>query len=72
MARVALSPEFEAPAPGGQALRLAQVACTLDQFESIQGVRFVIDGEPVAVVVDGGSVVDRPVTCASYGSLLGR
>lgn len=70
VARVELSPEFEAPAPGGQALRLAQIACTLDQFESVGGVRFVIDGELVGVLVDGGAVVDRPVTCGSYASLL--
>lgn len=70
VARVDLSRQFEAPTDGGQALRLAQVTCTLDQFDSVQGVRFSIDGELVGVLSGGGAVVDEPVTCADYRRLL--
>ncbi len=49
-ATVDLSRAFESG--GGTAsltLRLAQVACTLDQFESVTGVRFALAGSVISV-----------------------
>ncbi len=51
-------------------LRLTQVACTLDQFESVEGVRFALEGELLNVFSGDGIVVDRPVSCASYRTYL--
>ena len=72
VARVDLSHQFEAGGGGlGLALRLAQVTCTLDQFESVRGVRFAIDGALVSVLSGDGVVLDKPVTCESYREALG-
>ena len=49
-------------------LRLAQVTCTLDQFESITGVRFALAGKPISVFSGEGIVLDKPVTCSSYAA----
>jgi hypothetical protein len=71
VAEVDLSKAFES---GGGTLsltmRLAQVTCTLDQFDSVRGVRFSLDGKLVNVFSGDGIVVDQPVTCAGYGDLL--
>jgi len=71
VAEVDLSKAFES---GGGTLsltmRLAQVTCTLDQFDSVRGVRFALDGKLVNVFSGNGIVLDRPVTCAGYGDLL--
>ena len=71
VARVDLSGAFES---GGGTLsltmRLAQVTCTLDQFDSVRGVRFSLDGKLVNVFSGNGIVLDQPVTCAGYGDLL--
>ena len=71
VARVDLSGAFES---GGGTLsltmRLAQVTCTVDQFDSVTGVRFALDGKLVNVFSGNGIVLDRPVTCAGYGDLL--
>jgi Sporulation and spore germination/Immunoglobulin-like domain of bacterial spore germination len=67
VARVDLSHQFEAGGGGlGLTLRLAQVTCTLDQFESVRGVRFAIDGTLVSVLSGDGVVLDKPVTCDGY------
>lgn len=67
VARVDLSRQFEASGGGlGLMLRLAQVTCTLDQFESVRGVRFAIDGALVRVLSGDGIVLDKPVTCDGY------
>jgi hypothetical protein len=71
LATVDLSSEFES---GGGSLsmmaRLGQVACTLDQFPTVKGVAFELDGEPVDVFSGEGIVLDEPVTCADYEDLL--
>jgi germination protein M len=71
IATVDLSSEFES---GGGSLsmmaRLGQVACTLDQFPTVEGVSFELDGEPVDVFSGEGIVLDEPVTCADYEDLL--
>ncbi len=71
VAKVDLSGAFES---GGGTLsltmRLAQVTCTLDQFGSVRGVRFALDGKLVNVFSGNGIVLDEPVTCSSYRDLL--
>jgi hypothetical protein len=70
VATVDLSSEFESG--GGSAsmsARLAQVACTLDQFESVKGVSFELDGQPVDVFSGEGIVLDHPVRCRDYEDL---
>jgi germination protein M len=71
VATVDLSSEFESG--GGSAsmsARLAQVACTLDQFETVKGVSFELDGRPVDVFSGEGIVLDHPVRCRDYEELL--
>ncbi|HLM33293.1 MAG TPA: Gmad2 immunoglobulin-like domain-containing protein [Gaiellaceae bacterium] len=71
VATVDLSSEFESG--GGSAsvsARLAQVACTLDQFETVTGVSFELDGKPVDVFSGEGIVLDHPVRCRDYEELL--
>ena len=62
LATVDLSSEFES---GGGSLsmmaRLGQVDCTLDQFPTVDGVSFELDGEPVDVFSGEGIVLDKPV-----------
>ncbi len=67
VAKVDLSKDFESG--GGSlslSLRLAQVTCTLDQFDSVSGVRFLLDGDLVNVFSGNGIVLDQPVSCADY------
>jgi len=71
VAKVDLSKDFESG--GGSlslTLRLAQVTCTLDQFDSVTGVRFLLDGELVNVFSGNGIVLDKPVGCADYQDLV--
>jgi germination protein M len=66
-----LSSEFETG--GGSAsmfARLGQVACTLDQFETVDGVLFKLDGEPVDVFSGEGIILDHPVTCDDYSDIV--
>ncbi len=72
VARVDLSKDFESG--GGSlslSLRLAQVTCTLDQFDSVTGVRFLLDGDLVNVFSGNGIVLDKPVSCADYAEFRG-
>jgi hypothetical protein len=67
VARVDLSDDFESG--GGSlslSLRLAQVTCTLDQFGSVTGIRFLLDGRLVNVFSGNGIILDQPVSCADY------
>jgi hypothetical protein len=50
----------------GLTLRLAQVVCTLDQFPTVAGVRFALDGEVVDVFSGDGLIIDEPVACSDY------
>ena len=71
VATVDLSSEFESG--GGSAsmwARLAQVACTLDQFETVKGISFELDGQAVDVFSGEGIVLDHPVRCRDYEDLL--
>lgn len=72
VARVDLSGGFEASGTGDRSLglRLAQVTCTLDQFDSVDAVAFSLDGRSVSVIRGDGTVADRPVSCDNYRELL--
>lgn len=73
IATVDLSRDYES---GGGTLsmtiRLAQVTCTIDQFPTVNGVRFALAGEVVNVFSGDGIVLDKPVTCDSYRRVVGR
>jgi spore germination protein GerM len=71
IATVDLTSEYESG--GGTAsmtMRLAQVVCTLDQFSTVKGVLFQLDGRPVDVLGGEGIVIDHPLNCRSYDELL--
>jgi spore germination protein GerM len=71
IATVDLTSEYESG--GGTAsmtMRLAQVVCTLDQFVTVKGVLFRLDGRPVDVLGGEGIVIDHPLNCRSYDELL--
>lgn len=71
IATVDLTSEYEAG--GGTAsmtMRLAQMVCTLDQFRTVKGVLFRLDGSPVDVLGGEGIVIDHPLRCADYEELL--
>jgi spore germination protein GerM len=73
IAKVDLSRDFEAGGGSlGITLRLAQVTCTVNQFPTVKGVRFALNGELVSVFSGDGIVIDKPVTCDSYRQVLGR
>lgn len=66
-ATVDLSPAYESGGGTlGLTLRLAQVACTLDQFATVDGVRFSLAGRPVRVFSGDGIVLEHPVACDDY------
>ena len=71
VAKVDLSKDFESG--GGSlslSLRLAQVTCTLDQFASVSGVRFLLDGDLVNVFSGNGIILDKPVGCGDYAEFV--
>ncbi len=66
-ATVDLSPAYESGGGTlGLTLRLAQVACTLDQFGTVDGVRFALAGRRVRVFSGNGIVLEEPVSCDDY------
>jgi hypothetical protein len=71
IAFVDLTSEFES---GGGSfsmfMRLAQVVCTLDQFPTVKGVLFKLDGEPVDIFSGEGLILDKPVGCGDYEDFL--
>lgn len=71
IATVDLTSEYESG--GGTAsmtMRLAQVVCTLDQFGTVKGVLFQLDGHAVDVLGGEGIVIDHPLRCRDYRDLL--
>jgi hypothetical protein len=71
IASVDLTSEFESGG-GSMAMfmRLAQVVCTLDQFPTVKGVLFKLDGEPVDIFSGEGLILDHPVGCGDYEDFL--
>jgi spore germination protein GerM len=70
IATVDLSKEYESG--GGSlsmAMRLAEVVFTLTQFSTVQGVNFMLDGEPVEVFGGEGIILDHPVDRTDYEEL---
>jgi len=71
VATVDLSGDFEEGGGTlGLTLRLAQVACTLDEFPTVDGVRFALDGTVVDVFSGDGLIIDEPVACGDYGQVV--
>jgi hypothetical protein len=71
VATVDLSAEFVSG--GGSASmrgRLAQVVFTLTRFETVDGVVFLVDGQPTEVFGGEGVIVDVPATRAGFEDLL--
>jgi len=71
IATVDLTSEYQAG--GGSAsmtMRLAQVVCTLDQFPTVKGVLFKLDGQSVDVLGGEGIVIAHPLRCGNYNELL--
>jgi immunoglobulin-like protein involved in spore germination/sporulation and spore germination protein len=71
IATVDLTSEYESG--GGTAsmtMRLAQIVCTLDQFPTVKGVFFQLDGRAVDVLGGEGIVIDQPLRCRDYRDLL--
>jgi immunoglobulin-like protein involved in spore germination/sporulation and spore germination protein len=71
IATVDLTSEYQAG--GGSAsmtMRLAEVVCTLDQFPTVKGVLFKLDGQSVDVLGGEGIVIARPLRCGNYNELL--
>jgi len=71
IANVDLTSEYQAG--GGSAsmtMRLAQVVCTLDQFPTVKGVLFKLDGQSVDVLGGEGIVIANPLRCANYNDLM--
>lgn len=70
VATVDLSGDFEEGGGTlGLTLRLAQVVCTLDQFPTVDGVRFALDGAVVDVFSGDGIIIDEPVACSDYAEV---
>jgi hypothetical protein len=71
IATVDLSGEYD---DGGGSLsmrmRLAQVVYTITQFDTVQGVEFRLDGDPVETFSGEGIVLEDPQTRADYEDLL--
>jgi hypothetical protein len=70
VATIDLSPEFVS---GGGSLsmqaRLAQVVFTLTRLEGVDGVRFLIDGQPTTVFGGEGVIVSDPATRDDFAGL---
>ena len=68
---VDLSSEFEAPSgSAAEMMRLAEVVYTGSQFNTVTGVNFRIEGEPITAFASHGIVLDHPQTRDDFESLL--
>lgn len=70
VARVDLGDQVAQLSADQQLLAVAQVTCTLTTQPDIDGVIFRLDGERIDVPIQGGALVDRPVTREDYAGLL--
>jgi germination protein M len=71
IATVDLTSEYESGGgTGSMTMRLAQVVCTVDQFPTVKGVLFELDGRAVDVLGGEGIVIDHPLRCRDYRDLL--
>jgi len=69
-AEVNLSTEFQSPAePLDVLLRVGQVVWTLVADQEVVSVRFMVEGVPIAVPVDDGTIADRPVSAGDYAAI---
>jgi spore germination protein GerM len=53
-------------------LRLAQVVWTLTELDSVDSVRFLVEGQPVQVMVQDATFVSAPVAKGSYSQFAPR
>ena len=53
-------------------LRLAQVVYTLTELDTVQSVRFLVEGQPVSVLVQDGTLVPEPVARGRYSDFAPR
>jgi len=53
-------------------LRLAQVVYTLTELSTVQSVRFLVEGQPVSVLVQDGTLVAEPVARGRYSDFAPR
>ncbi|MFM9133846.1 MAG: hypothetical protein ACKOT0_00160 [bacterium] len=68
---VSVSPAFSQLPPAEQVLLLGQVVLTLTGINEVSGVVFVTpEGQPLAVPLPDGRLLDRPATAADYRSLI--
>jgi hypothetical protein len=73
IASVDLSRDYERPAERTAfLLRLAQVVYTLDEFDSVNSVRFLVEGQPVSVMIQNTQLVSEPVARGKYSMFAPR
>jgi hypothetical protein len=53
-------------------LRIAQIVYTLTELDTVQSVRFLVEGQPVSVLVQDGSLVAEPVARGRYSDFAPR
>jgi spore germination protein GerM len=71
IATVDLSSAFEQGSGSlAESLRLAQVVYTLTQFDTIEGVSFRLEGEPVELFGGHGIILDRPQARQDFDQFL--
>ncbi len=71
VATVAVAPAFSQLPPAEQVLLLGQVVLTLTGINEVSGVIFVTqEGQPLAVPLPDGRLLDGPATAADYRSLI--
>jgi hypothetical protein len=66
LANVDLTAAFTELPGDQQLLALAQITCTLTAQPGVSRVEFELDGARIEVPIQGGSLVERPVTRADY------
>jgi spore germination protein GerM len=69
VASVNLSPEFIGVGGEEQILAVAQIVFTATEATGVARVQFFLDGEPVAVPTESGTLVDTPVGRDGFNEL---